>query len=69
MKYITECLCCENVETKIAACNCLHSLTRSTKLLRTTIIDTEAWKHVIEVCVCVCVCVSVVVFVWLHAYM
>ena len=50
MKYVvTECLAGENVEVKIAACKCLHSLSRSTKLLRTTIIDTEAWKHVVEV--------------------
>ena len=53
MKYVvTECLAGENVEVKIAACKCLHSLSRSTKLLRTTIIDTEAWKHVVEVGTC-----------------
>ena len=50
MKYVvSECLAGENVEVKIAACKCLHSLSRSTKLLRTAIIDTEAWKHVVEV--------------------
>jgi hypothetical protein len=48
MKHVSECLCGENVEVKIAACKCLHSLSRSTKLLRTTIIDTEAWKHILE---------------------
>ena len=48
-QYVMECLSGENVEVKIAACKCLHSLSRSTKLLRTTIIDTEAWKHVLEV--------------------
>ena len=49
MKHVGECLSGENVDVKIAACKCLHSLSRSTKLLRTTIIDTEAWRPVLEV--------------------
>ena len=49
MKHVGECLSGENVEVKIAACKCLHSLSRSTKLLRTTIIDTEAWRPILEV--------------------
>ena len=52
MKYVSECLSGGNVGVKIAACKCLHSLSRSTKLLRTTIIDTEVWKHILEVCSC-----------------
>jgi hypothetical protein len=48
MKHVGECLSGENVEVKIAACKCLHSLSRSTKLLRTTIIDTEAWRPILE---------------------
>ena len=62
MKYVGECLCGENVEVKIAACKCLHSLSRSTKLLRTTIIDNEVWKHILEVHTYVCV------FVRVHVY-
>ena len=49
MKYVSDCLSGENVDVKIAACKCLHSLSRSTKLLRTTIIDIEVWKQVLEV--------------------
>lgn len=49
MKHVSDCLLGENVDVKIAACKCLHSLSRSTKLLRTTIIDIEVWKQVLEV--------------------
>ena len=54
MKYVSEGLSGENVEVRIAACKCLHSLSRSTKLLRTTIIDAEVWRPVLEVCMLLC---------------
>ena len=49
MKHISDGLMGNSVEVKVAACKCLHSLSRSTKLLRTSIIDAEVWKPVLEV--------------------
>lgn len=44
MKALSEGLEGECVEIRIAATRCLHSLSRSTKLLRTSLVDAAVWR-------------------------